>query len=469
MIDLYCGDSMKKLVNNSKNKKLDNGNDSIDKSLRIIERERKKIKEEKRKIKLEKEEKFYNTRLGKFIIDFFDVSDDEIEKTKVVKRRLFYNFMNVIFGGMLCLVVLFILSGGKNYLKLYNDLRGFIDVYSTISNEYYGDLDKDEIVDAAIDSMIDSVGDAYTTYTDKENTESFMENLQGTYEGIGCMVAMNEDNDIYVVEVFEDMPADKAGLKVNDIILSIDGIDYTDKTSDDMSSYVKEKAKNKISVVAKRNDEEIKVDIVREKVEIPSVTSEIIEQDEKKIGYIKIDIFSSIANNQFKSNLKKLEKKGIQGLIIDVRNNTGGYLNVVTDISSLFLKENKVIYQLETDDKKEKIKDKTDEFREYPVVVLVNTVSASASEILAASIKESYANGYVVGTNTYGKGTVQKTKILKNGKMIKYTIQKWLTPKGEYIADAGVAPTDAIVFTESGFRDDSQLDYAINLLKEKVK
>lgn len=458
---------MKKLIN--KSKKLDNGNDSIDKSLKIIERERKKIKEEKRKIKIEKNLKFYNTKFGKFLIDFFDVNENEKDISKAVKRRFFYNFMNAMFGIVLCLVVLFILSGGKNYLKIYHDLSEFIDVYDTISNEYYGNLDKEEIVDAAIDSMIDSVGDVYTTYTDKENTESFMENLEGTYEGIGCKVAMNENNNIYVVEVFEDMPAYKAGIKVDDIILSIDGVDYSNKTSEDMSNYVKEKAKDKISVVVKRNEEELDVNIVREKVEIPSVTSEIIEQDDKKIGYISIEIFSSIADSQFENKLKKLEKNGIQGLIIDVRNNTGGYLNVVTDISSLFLKKNKVIYQLETDDKKEKVKDKTEEFREYPVVVLVNGISASASEILAASIKESYSNGYVVGTNTYGKGTVQKTKVLKNGKMMKYTIQKWLTPKGEYIADAGVAPTDSIVFTEDGFRNDSQFDYAINLLKEKVK
>ena len=168
-----------------------------------------------------------------------------------------------------------------------------------------------------------------------------------------------------------------------------------------------------------------------------------------------------------KKQLTELEKKKIQALIIDVRNDSGGYLNSVTDISSLFLKKGKVIYQLEDNKKKEIIKDKTKESRDYPIAILVNAASASASEILASAIKESYG-GLVVGTQTFGKGTVQKTKKLSDGTMIKYTIQKWLTPNGNWINEVGVTPTNAVAY-DTNSTDDNQLQNAVDLLIKKIK
>ena len=161
-----------------------------------------------------------------------------------------------------------------------------------------------------------------------------------------------------------------------------------------------------------------------------------------------------------------MEKKKIQGLIIDVRDDSGGYLTSVTEISSLFLKKGAIIYQLEEGKKKEVVKDKTAEKRGYPIAVLVNAASASASEILASAIKESY-HGFVVGVNTYGKGTVQKTKKMSDGSMIKYTVQKWLTPNGNWINEKGVTPTD-IIANESTSKDD-QLEKALELVKGKIK
>ena len=458
MLDYYCGDKMKRIRNKN-----------IDRSLKIIKKERERIKEEKQKIKLEKEQKFYSTKFGCFLMDFFDINIQEKSVTKIIRKRILSSIISVLFGGILCLMVLFILTGGRNYLKLYKELNDFIDTYDTVTNEYYGELSKEKMIDSVIESLITSVGDVYTTYSDEESTTSFLEDLKGTYEGIGCLVSMNEENDIYVVDVFDGTPAFKAGILKDDIILEIDGIDYRDKTSEDMSSYVKNDAKEKVTLKIKRNDKELDINLVRDKVEIPSAVGEVIEQNNKKIGYISIDVFSSVTDVQFEKELKKLEKKEIEGLIIDVRNNTGGYLDVVTDISSLFLTKGKVIYQLETDDKKEKIKDNTKENRKYPIVVLTNGGSASASEILTASIKESYDNGFVVGTDTFGKGTVQKTKTLKNGNMIKYTIQKWLTPKGKYIDENGIKPTDVVEFDTTGFREDSQLDYSIKLLEKLIK
>lgn len=378
---------------------------------------------------------------------------------------LFYEIMGFLF----CLFVLFILSGGRNYIKLYRDLNKLINVYDYITSDYYGKINKKELVDNAIESMMDSVGDDFTTYADKKNTSDFLENIGGSYEGIGCLVSMDKNNNIYVVNIFEDSPAEKAGLKTGDIITKVDGIDYKEKTSSDMAEYVKNSKKEKVKLTIKRDEKVEELTLVRKKLEVPSVTSKVVEKNERKIGYIDISIFSAVTYNQFNSKLKALEKEKIEGLVIDLRNDTGGYLDIVTDITSLFLEKGQIIYQLEDKNKKTKVKDRTKEKREYPIAVLINGSSASASEILASAIKENYKyNSFIVGTNSYGKGTVQKTKKLPDGSMIKYTTQNWLTPKGNWINEKGVEPTDYIEYDKNS-KNDNQLDLALELINKTIK
>lgn len=437
-------------------------NDKIKKSKEIIKKEKQKIKAEKKKQRKEKLNK------NKLLKKIFNIKEQETEVISLKEQIISMIYFQIL-GIILCLLMFFVLSGGRNYIKLYMELKKLINVYDTIESNYYGELDKQELIDSAIDSMIDSIGDDYTTYTDNDATNIFLEDLEGTYEGIGCMVSMTENKEIIVVSTFDDSPAKKAGLEPNDIILKIDDENFKDKTSEDMANYVKESTKSKITLTVKRGEEEKEIIIKREKVEIPSVTSKIIEKDNKQIGYMDISIFSAVTYNQFKKQLEDLETKNIEGLIIDVRNDTGGYLSSVTDISSLFLKKGKVIYQLEDDKNKEKIKDTTKDHREYPIVVLINGASASASEILAATIKESYG-GMVIGTNSYGKGTVQKTKTLPDGSMIKYTAQKWLTPKGNWINEVGVEPTTVVELDILNYANgtDNQLDIAVSQIIEKT-
>lgn len=415
------------------------------------------LQEEKNRLK---KDKLHNHKVMKH----FKNKTNNDKKPTLKKQVLSMIYFEII-GAVLCLLVLFVLSGGQNYIKLYKDLHKLIKVYDTIESNYYGELDKDVLVDAAIDSMINSIGDDYTTYTDSKTNNSILEDLEGTYEGIGCMIAMTIDGEIIVASVFEKSPAEKAGLQPEDIIIAIDGQDFKDKTSEDMSNYVKNSKKQQITLTIKRDNEEKTITINREKVEIPSVSSKIIEQDNKKIGYIDISIFSAVTYSQFKTHLENLEEQEIKGLIIDVRSDTGGYLSSVTDISNLLLKKGKVIYQLENSKSREKIKDKTKEHRNYPIAVLINGASASASEILASAIKESYG-GIVIGTNSFGKGTVQKTQILSDGSMIKYTAQKWLTPKGTWINDVGVEPTIKVELDIKN-NTDNQLEIAVSeILKQ---
>ncbi len=397
------------------------------------------------------------------------------------KERNTYTFEEVFIIMIISLVIGFftcfslnkILSGGKNYRLLSKDLNKFVDAYQTILKNYPDKLDTSKLVESAIEGMMSSIGDKYTTYNDVDGATTFNETVSGTYEGIGCLVTTTE-NSIQIIEVFDDSPASKAGLKEKDIIKKIDGQDFSDKTSSDMANYIKESDKKEIKITIQRDSEEKEVKLKRQKLEVPTVTTKIYENNDKKIGYIDISIFSSVTDKQFKEKLKELEKKEIDGLIIDVRDNNGGYLNVVTNIASSLLKKGDIIYKLEKSNKKvETKKDTTKEKRTYPIAVLVNAGSASASEILASAIKESY-KGFVVGTNTYGKGTVQQTMNLEDGSMIKYTIENWLTPNGNWINEVGVTPTNVVELDEIYYQkpiseNDNQLQEAINLVSNQQK
>jgi carboxyl-terminal processing protease len=362
------------------------------------------------------------------------------------------------------------ITGGKNVFTLCIDLKDFVKSYNALTNRYYGEVDKQDLIDAAIKGMYSSVDDEFTTYLDQDTSSTFEETVEGKYEGIGCSVITDTDGNIIVYNIFEDSPAEEAGLQEDDIITAIDGVDYTDKTSSDVSEYIKTSTNSKFVLTIKRDNETLDITVNRKTVEIQTVTSKIYEENEKQIGYIQISTFSSVTKSQLEEKLKELEKQNIDSLIIDVRNNGGGYLDSVTDIADLFLKKGKVIYQLETTTGTKKIKSTSKTSRTYPIAILVNKSSASASEILAAAIKESYG-GYVIGTNTYGKGTVQETMTMSDGSIIKYTTKNWLTPNGNWINEVGLEPTEEVELSDDYYDNptddnDTQLQKALEVLSK---
>ena len=420
----------------------------------------------KDKIKFKEKIKSLKNKLNKFMI--FERDRDSMYSFKEVVVIMFFSLG---LGFFACLSFVKIFNNGRSYMALSNDLSKFVDTYYAIKDNYYGELDNEKLVDSAIKGMISAIGDEYTSYSDTDDADNFKQTVSGIYEGIGCTVGVNLDNKIVVVDMFKDSPAEKAGLKVGDIIIKIDGEDFVGKSSTDMSNYVKSSKNSKVVLTIIRDEETMELDVERKKIEIPYVSGEVITKDDMKIGYIDISLFSSTIYDQFKRELEKLEKENISGLVIDVRGNSGGYLSGVTDILNLFLKKGDVIYQLESGNKKQIKKDTTKEKRDYPVAVLVNGGSASASEILASVIKESY-NGFVVGTKTYGKGTVQQTTTLPDGSMVKYTVQKWLTPNGNWVNEVGVEPTYTveldISYAENPIMEnDNQLQKAIELVTKK--
>jgi carboxyl-terminal processing protease len=392
------------------------------------------------------------------------------ENTYTNKDIFIVTLSSIVFGFVFCLFVLMFITGGKNVFTLCIDLKDFVKSYNALTNRYYGEVDKQDLIDAAIKGMYSSVDDEFTTYLDQDTSSTFEETVEGKYEGIGCSVITDTDGNIIVYNIFEDSPAEEAGLQEDDIITAIDGVDYTDKTSSDVSEYIKTSTNSKFVLTIKRDNETLDITVNRKTVEIQTVTSKIYEENEKQIGYIQISTFSSVTKSQLEEKLKELEKQNIDSLIIDVRNNGGGYLDSVTDIADLFLKKGKVIYQLETTTGTKKIKSTSKTSRTYPIAILVNKSSASASEILAAAIKESYG-GYVIGTNTYGKGTVQETMTMSDGSIIKYTTKNWLTPNGNWINEVGLEPTEEVELSDDYYDNptddnDTQLQKALEVLSK---
>lgn len=376
---------------------------------------------------------------------------------------------SIVIGFVSCVAILCLIIEGKNIFKVTYELKDFIKSYTSVTENYYGTISKDNLISSAINGMLASLGDDYTTQIDKENSSDFSETVEGKYEGIGCTIATNNDGQIIVASVFENSPAALAGLKEDDIILKVDGTDYTSKTSSELANYIKNTEKENFVLTIEREGEQKDLTVERKEVEMETVSSEIYEKENKKIGYLSISNFTSVTFDQFNNKLKKLESSNIEGLVIDVRGNSGGYLSSVNDISDILLEKGKVIFKLQTDNKTTTKKSTSKEKRTYPIAVLVNYGSASASEILASAIKESYDQGYVVGTNTYGKGTVQQTITLSNGSIVKYTTQKWLTPNDNWINETGVEPTNYIDLDDSYFNDptpenDNQLQTALEVI-----
>lgn len=441
---------------------------------------KKDSEEKKKKAKVNKIKKVNKNNKNTKIKAYFKKIRNKVSKINLFGNdgKSMYSFKEVFIimifslglGFISCFSFVMIFNNGRDYKTLTNDFKKLVDTYYAIKDNYYGELDNGVLVDAAVEAMVSAVGDVYTSYSDAESTDSFMQTVSGVYEGIGCTVAMGLNGEIIVVDMFKDSPSMDAGLVVGDIIIGVDGEDYSGKTSTDVANYIKNNNNSQVKLLVLRNGEEIDIVVRRKKIEIPYVTSELLESNNKKIGYIDVSLFSSVANEQFKKELVKLEESNIDSLIIDVRGNSGGYLSSVTDIINMFLKKGDIIYKLEDKNGVVEKKDNTKEKRDYPVAVLVNSGSASASEILAAAIKESYG-GFVVGTNTYGKGTVQQTTTLPDGSMVKYTVQNWLTPDGNWINDVGLEPTDIIElgdeYLENPINDnDNQLQKAIELVSK---
>lgn len=390
---------------------------------------------------------------------------------KFVSKKNQYNFMEVVAIMIITTIFGMFLGGILMYRKgslnmgIKKELNEFLDTYTEILNEYYEEIPENELLEAGVKGMIGYLGDPYSVYMDKDTSIAFNEKINGEYVGIGTEIIQYSDGKIEVNDVYEDGPAYEAGIRNKDILIKVDDTDISDKTLSEVSSLVKGKAGTKVRITVLRDDEEKTFEVKRKSIDITSVTSDIIEYKDSKVGLLTISLFAANTSLQFEKELKELENKKIDSLIIDVRGNSGGYLNVVSDILSHFIKKGEMLYQLKTKEEIEKIYDKTEDKRNYKVAVLVNGGSASASELLASCMKDTY-KAYTVGTVTYGKSKVQKTQDLSNGATIKFTFQEWLMPSGESVGGKGMEPEYVVPYEASDTEHeyDSQMQKALDLL-----
>lgn len=351
------------------------------------------------------------------------------------------------------------------------NLTEFEQNYQYIIDNYYEEVDKAKLIKGAIEGMVNSLGDDYSIAITDDMSNNFNIKLTGSYSGLGIEIVNDQSYNIYISDVIEGSPAEKAGLKVLDKIISIDEIEFTGKKTTELTNYIKESNKEKYIIKVERDNKEETFELTRETIEIKSVYSEIKNIDNQKIGYVYISIFASNTSTQFKNAIEELEKEGINSLIIDVRSNTGGHLTSVVDMLSCLLDSSKIIYQIENKGEVTKYYSKGNTTKTYPIAVLQNNGSASASELLSAALKEEYG-ATIIGENSYGKGTVQELISLQDGIQYKITTKKWLTPKGNWINGTGVSVDIEEKLSEEykqnpSDENDNQLQKAIEYLKQK--
>lgn len=356
-----------------------------------------------------------------------------------------------------------------SYSKTKKGFDSLYETYDTIMSEYYKDVDSDKLIEGAINGMLESLDDEHTMYFDKKSKEEFDSELSGNYYGIGAQIQLTSDETIKITKVFDDSPAKKAGLKEEDVFVSVDGTSVKGKNATEVANMLKSDSVKTSTIVVKRNDKELTFKVTKENITLFSVSSEMLDNNGKNVGYLSVSIFGQKTYSQFKDALTKLEKQDMDSLIIDLRGNTGGYLSTVTNMLEEFIDKGNVIYQIQSSSGVKQYKTVKASEKKYKIVVLIDGGSASASEIMSAAMKEVYG-ATLVGQTTYGKGTVQTTKNLSNGSMIKYTIEKWLTPSGKNIDKEGIKPDYEVELGDS-YKDnptkenDAQLQKALDLLK----
>ena len=368
---------------------------------------------------------------------------------------------------------------GNNYEYITNqpanmseELLTFIDNYQHVLDNYYEDLDEEELLDAAFAAIVEELNDPNSIYMNENDYSTVNITLEGKYKGLGISIYKEKvDGNIIISSVFENSPASKAGLQANDILLAVNGKSTKSMSTSDVSNMILNGTDKEYEFEIKRGTENLKLVLKKENIEIRSIDYRIYEEKGKKIGYIYISIFANNTYSQFKLALEDLEKQGIDSLIIDVRSNTGGHLTAVYKMISLFIDSKHVAYQLEQDGKKEKVFSTGQENKTYPIIFLADSYSASASEVFISSLRDNLG-AKLIGTKTYGKGTVQELITLSNGDQYKITTKKWLTPNGDWVNDTkGLEPDIELELSDDYFSNpsdetDNQLSRALEELSK---
>lgn len=324
----------------------------------------------------------------------------------------------------------------------YGEISSINQVYEALkSYHYFYEGDSQALIDGAISGMINALDDPHSTYFTMKDYENFVEHLEDTYSGIGCEVT-TVNGYTMIVSPFPDSPADEAGILANDLVVEVDGENVVGQTLQEVTNKIKGPVNSTVTLGISRNDnpELIYIEVTRKAIDQETVKSELIVEEGQPIGYLQITTFGENTAKEFKTAIEELESQGMTSLIVDLRNNSGGYLTSVVEMVDYILPPGKTITTIESRDGSSVSYETESEGKDYPVVTLINEGSASASEIFSAAMKE--AGGYeIVGTTSYGKGTVQVSMPIDDHSSLKITTQIWKTPDNNWINEVGVTPT----------------------------
>ena len=350
------------------------------------------------------------------------------------------------------------------------DLSLFWDVWGIVDQNYVHEEsleNEEEIVYGAIKGLVNSLNDPYSVFMTPKETEDFNVNLSGSLEGIGAELVM-EDGLLTVLAPIKDSPAEAAGLKSGDIIFLIDNEHVAEMTFFESVMMIRGEKGTLVSLTVIREDSEepLVIDIVREEINLSSVYYEMLDDN---IAYINISQFTDQTNKEFDEAVQEILLQGAEGLILDLRYNGGGYLDVSIDILSEFIEKEQIgviIAKRDPNDKEVEYTKGEASLPSIPLVILINEGSASAAEILAGALQD-YKRGVLIGTQSYGKGTVQEVDLLDNGSSLRLTVAKWLTPSGREIDKHGIEPDIIIELDIDELEDgtDSQLEEAVRYIK----
>ena len=351
---------------------------------------------------------------------------------------------------------------GATKSKLMN-LEGIIDQ----AYLYNDKLDKEALKDGVYKGFIQAVGDPYTVYYNEKETKELFESIDGEYSGIGAVLSQNINTGIIVINnVYDESPAEKGGLKDGDIILKIDDHELNGEEISEVVTWIRGEKGTDVNVTVLRDKKEVECVVKRDVVKVETVEHKMLDD---ATGYLRITEFDDVTLDQFKDHMAQLENEGMKGLVIDLRSNPGGNLDITVEMLKEILPKGVIVSTKGRNGNEKVYSNDEDNTFDKPLVVLVDGYTASASEIFSGAVKD-YGIGTIVGTQTFGKGIVQSILDLRDGTSLKVTVAEYFTPSGENIHGKGITPDVVVEFPEdiSEVESDVQLDKAVEIIKEQL-
>lgn len=377
-----------------------------------------------------------------------------------ILRNIIIALLIAIFSSLSTLGIIYYLLG-FNQQGFFNLMR-FVTAYRFIELKYVNQTDDVNLIDGAIDGMVKSLGDPHSNYLSPKMYQSLKEQTQGSFAGIGVVMGMDNNKNIKIVAVMEDSPGQKAGLAEGDQIIAVDGTPVTEMAFDEVATHVRGEPGTDVVLTIMRDGAQQDYTITRDNIKLKTVGHEMLDNN---IGYIQIVSFSEDTAQEFMDAYTDLQNQGMQGLVLDLRNNPGGLLTACVDIAKNLVPKGNIVSIVDKDGNKEVYSSDLEQVP-YPVAVLINKNSASASEILSGAIQDT-KSGVIIGETSYGKGSVQTILPMMDDDAVKLTIAKYYTPSGRSIDGVGITP-DIEVKLDEGSTVDTQLDKAKEVINQQI-